>query len=388
MPRPERGRGRGERLALGFIADPNSIHTRRWITWFASAGHAVHLVDPFSVTVEPGLPPEVAIHRLEPPSSTAPIVGLLGRRKRLRTVLEGIGLDVLHAQFVRRYGWQAALSGFHPLVVSPWGSDLLQVRRSAVRTRWWNRFALRAADLVTVSSDGMREASIRAGARPGSIEHIHHGVDTSRFSPGQPDPSVLGQLGPAIDGPRILSLRAIRPLYRHETVIDAVAMLTGDGSRAQLVMSALGADANYLAALRARARERGIEDQLVVLDGVPHEQLPSLYRAADVMVSIPETDSFPVTLLEAMASELPTVVSDVPAVTPVYGRLDPVVRELIVPVGDANATAIAIRRATHLTGDERSRLGKRLRDFVIATADYDNHMRRMEGLYRRLAAGR
>ena len=121
---------------------------------------------------------------------------------------------------------------------------------------------------------------------------------------------------------------------------------------------------------------------------MPHEQLPGLYRAADVMVSIPETDSFPVTLLEAMATEVPTVVSDVPAVTPVYGPLDPVARELVVPIGDADATAMAIRRALDLGLDERARLGRLLRDFVIATADYDTHMRRMEGLYRRLAAAR
>ena len=380
--------GRGEQLSLGFIADPNSVHTRRWIEWFARAGHAIHLVDPFAVTIEPGLPPAVAIHRLEPPSSKVPILGLLRRRRRLRAALESIGLDVLHAQFVRRYGWQAGLSGFHPLVVSPWGSDLLQVPRTAVRTRWWNRFALRAADLVTVSSEGMCAASIRAGARPDRIEHIHHGVDTSRFTPGQPDEAVLAQLGPTTDGPRIMSLRAIRPLYRHETVIDAVAMLTGPDSRPRLLMSALGADAAYLATLWARARARGIEEQLVVLDGVPHEQLPGLYRAADVMVSIPETDSFPVTLLEAMATEVPTVVSDVPAVTPVYGPLDPVARELVVPIGDADATAMAIRRALDLGPDERARLGSRLRDFVIASADYDTHMRRMEGLYRRLATAR
>ena len=100
-------------------------------------------------------------------------------------------------------------------------------------------------------------------------------------------------------------------------------------------------------------------------------------RAAghEVLVAAPESFEGPV-----RGSGLP--------MAPVYGPLDPVARELVVPIGDADATAMAIRRALDLGPDERARLGSRLRDFVIATADYDTHMRRMEGLYRRLAAAR
>jgi len=367
-------RGVSRALRLGFIADPNSIHTRRWIGWFARAGHETHLIDPFAASIDTGLPPEVMVHRLEPPGG-APLIGLVRRRRMLRAAVRRIGIEVLHAQFVRRYGWQAALSGFHPLVVSPWGSDLLRVRRRSLRTRWWNRFALRAADLVTVSSEGMRAAAIRAGARPERIEHVHHGVDTSRFAPGPPRPD---------EPPRILSIRAVQPLYRHETVIDAVARLAEHDLRPVLVMGRLGADPAYLRALVDRARERGIAHQLVVLDGVSHEDLPALYRSADVLVSVPETDSFPVTLLEAMACGVPAVVSDLPAVTPVYGPLDPVAEALVVPIGDAEATARALRQALELDAAERARLGALLREFVVATADYDAHMTRMEGLYRSL----
>jgi glycosyltransferase involved in cell wall biosynthesis len=364
----------GRPMRLGYIADPNSIHTRRWIGWFAGAGHEVHLLDPFGATVTPGLPPRVEVHRLDLPAGP-PVVGLWARRRALGRALERIGIQVLHAQFVRRYGWQAGLSGFHPLVVSPWGSDVLRVRRRSLRTRWWNRFALRSADLVTVSSAGMRAAALRAGARADRIELVHHGVDTARFSPGPPRPPRQ---------PRILSIRALAPLYHHETAIDAIALLGDEGLRPNVVLTRLGARATYAAELQQRAIDRGIAEQVTWLDAVPHDELPDLYRSGDVLVSIPETDSFPVTLLEAMACGLPAVVSDVPAVEPVYGAIAPAARELIVPVGDAVATAAALRKAIGLSADDRARLGARLRDFVIATADYDTHMARMERLYRGL----
>jgi glycosyltransferase involved in cell wall biosynthesis len=368
MPAP-----RTEVLRLGFIADPNSIHTRRWIGWFARAGHDVMLLDPFGVAVNPGLPAEIRVERLNLPRGL-PLVGLLARRRALAAAIRDSGIQVLHAQFVRRYGWQAALSGFHPLVVSPWGSDLLRVRRRSLRTRWWNRFALRSADLVTVSSEGMRRAAIGAGARAVDIELVHHGVDTRRFAPA----AGTGERS------RILSIRAVKSLYRQETVVDAVALLAAEGLRPELVLTRYGADAPYLDRVERRARERGIGEQLRILDAVSHDGLPDLYRSASVLVSIPETDSFPVTLLEAMACGLPAVVSDLPAVTPVYGAIDPLAAELVVPGGDAVATAAAVRRVLGLDDAARARLGGRLRAFVVETADYDTHMARMADLYRGL----
>ena len=176
------------------------------------------------------------------------------------SALRRCGAELLHAHFVRRFGWQAALSGIRPLVVSPWGSDLLRVRRRSVRTRWWNRFALRSADLVTVSSEGMRAAAIRAGARPERVELVHHGVDTARFAPAP------GRQGPA----RLLSIRAIAPLYHHEVVIEAIARLAADGLRPELVLTRMG-NAEQLDQLEALARERGVGAQLRILDRVEHD---------------------------------------------------------------------------------------------------------------------
>ncbi|HEX7195449.1 MAG TPA: glycosyltransferase family 4 protein [Candidatus Limnocylindria bacterium] len=374
-------------LRLAFLGDPNSVHTRRWIAWFAQAGHDVRLIDPFATDIEPGLADGVVVERYRAHRRRLPLVSHLAARGDLRRILARADAQVLHAHFVRRFGWQAALSGFHPLVVSPWGSDILRAPGRAVRTRAWNRFALGSADLVTVSSEGMRRAAIRAGASAKRTTMISHGVDTDQFSPGPADEDLARQIG-ADGAPIVVSPRSIRALYRQEVVVDAVAAISTPERRPLLVMSARGADADYHGAIRARAEAGGIADRLRILDDVPHERLPALFRLADVVVSVPETDSFSVTMLEAMACGAPVVASDLPAVTPVLGPIDPVASELIVPVGDARATAAAIDRGLRLDGAERSRLGERLRSFVRETADYDTNMATMEGLYRRLAAGR
>ncbi|MBA2264114.1 MAG: glycosyltransferase, partial [Chloroflexi bacterium] len=299
----------------------------------------------------------------------------------LARLLRTLEPDVVHAHYVRRWGWQAARAGVHPLVVTPWGSDLLRTPWWGLRTRFWNRFALRSADLITVSSEGMRRAAVNAGARAKRVELVNHGVDTTRFSPGPPRATMVE----ADDAPIIVSPRTVRPLYRQEVVVDAVAAITSSERRPLLVMSARGADPATLTAVRERAAARGIGDRLRILDDVAHDELPDLFRLADVVVSVPDTDSLPLTVLEAMACGTPVVVSDLPAVTPVIGPLDPLATELVVGVGDVGATAVALDRALRLTDAERARLGRALRAFVIRTADYDTNMTRMEALYRRLA---
>jgi glycosyltransferase involved in cell wall biosynthesis len=93
----------------------------------------------------------------------------------------------------------------------------------------------------------------------------------------------------------------------------------------------------------------------------------------------------PQSVMEAMASGTPAVVSDLPDVHDWLGDLTP---QLIVPVGDAPATAEALRAALALTPDARHALGERLRNRIVERADARRSMDRVEALYRQLAAGR
>jgi glycosyltransferase involved in cell wall biosynthesis len=368
-----------DRLRLAFLGDPNSVHTRRWLSYFAGRGHEVNLLEGFGAEIAPGLDPRIRVERYQAfGRRRALFLSSLHARRELRRLLDRLRPDVLHAHFVRRFGWQGSLAGFHPFVVSPWGSDLLVVPRGAWRTRWWNRRALRAANLVTVTTEHMRGAALRSGASPDRIEIVQHGVDTRRFAPGPPPTDLRDRLALG-DADMIFSPRMVRPLYRHETIIDAFAELPGDPI---LVMSAAGANAAYRTALQERMRAVGVTERVRLVDAIAHDEMPAHLRLARVVVSVPESDSFPVSLLEAMACATPVIASDLP---PARAVLEPIAPGSVVPVGDAPSLAVALRRALGMAGDERRRLGEALRRYVVQVADYEANMARMEGLYRRLA---
>ena len=241
-------------LAIAFLGDPNSVHTRRWTGYFAGRGHKITLIVGRDLVVDPGLPAGIAIERFVPYSrERGRLAGALTAARSFRRVLKSLNPDVLHAHYLTGNGWLAWISGFHPYVVSVWGSDILITARETWRARLHTRVALRGADLVTGNSEHLVQAAVAAGARPERTRYIHFGVDTERFCPG-PDPVELrARLG--LQGRRVIfSPRMIAPLYHHETVIAALARLPQD---VVVLMTRHLARPTELAALERQAAELG-----------------------------------------------------------------------------------------------------------------------------------
>lgn len=370
-----------DRLRLAYLADPNSVHTRRWLSYFAERGHDVHLLDGYGTEIKPGLHEQIQVHRYRAHGRwRVPFLSSLQGRISLRAALRRLQPQVLHAHYLSRWGWQARLSGFHPYVISPWGSDLFVTPRTSRRARWWARATLGAADLVTIVSEPMRAAVIAAGGRPDRIESVQFGVDTQRFAPGPVDGGLAQRLSLG-SGRVIFSSRAVRPIYNQLILLDVLAELPAD---TVLVLTARNGDTGYLAAVRSRIDELALGDRVRILDEVSDADLPSLLRLAAVVVSVPATDGFPVSVLEAMATGTPVVATDLPPIRPVLGPIAP---ELLVPVGDAAVIAAALRTALAMEPGRRAELSAALREYAVREADYATNMARMETHYRRLAGG-
>ena len=306
-------------MRLCFTGNPGSIHTQRWVGHFAQAGHEVHLINLGPQPARKFDWPGPQHHNLPAPP-VAPIPGLRGvlmltaRRRALIALLRQIQPDVLHAQSVADPGWFAALSGFHPLVLTAWGSDvLLGLHRGPRLHRWLTRNALRHADLLTADARSVLDAA-RPHLRPGArVELIRFGVDTRAFSPGV-DTTWRARLALGA-GPVLLSIRQCHPLYNVDVIIRAFARVHEEIPDARLLVKLVSQDANdpYLAEMRALADQLALGDAVVYVPQVAYADIPDLYRAADVVLSVPSSDGLPVSVLEAMACGTPVIASDLPA---------------------------------------------------------------------------
>lgn len=357
-------------MKVCLIANPQAVHTQRWASALAERGHDVHVVGVRSADVA-----GVTIHSVLDDSDaqvSAPVVAASYVRLglRLRSLLHRLNPDVVVAHYTTTNGVLAVLTRTHPLVITPWGTDIRPeptVWRRVLRDRV-NAWVLRHADAVAVSSQYLatRVTSV-AGGRCALPMVIPFGVDTDRFSPDS-SPRSASPL-------RLGFIKHFKPRYGTEVFLDAIPTVLAAIPEARVILAGSGP---VEAALRKQAAMLGIEESLEFLGSVPHDQVPSLMTSLDLLVNPSLEESFGVVLLEAASSARPVVSSDVGGVREV---VEDGVTGLLVPPGDPLALAAAIIRVG-LDRDLRRRMGDAGRRRVLKSFDWTHSVDSMEALLR------
>jgi glycosyltransferase involved in cell wall biosynthesis len=217
------------------------------------------------------------------------------------------------------------------------------------------------------------------GFRPARIEVIENGIDADRYEPSSNQAQLKQQLG--FDPARryIITIARFHPVKDHRTLLRAFAEVFGRISDVDLL---LAGDGPLRPELERLVAELGITNRVRFL-GIRHD-VPDLLKAADMFVLSSVSEAASITLLEAMASGKPVVVTNV-------GGNPEIVREgvegLLTPRGDANAMAMAMRR---LLDDRDLAMGMGCRGAERVRAQYqlDRTIARYHQVYEELAQPR
>ncbi len=151
-----------------------------------------------------------------------------------------------------------------------------------------------------------------------NVTPIHHGFDHDAFfRDSTPLPAAIQQKLDAAGGTLRLLFVSHYNYYRNfETLFRALALLREclDRPVKLLLTCHLRSEANpgpYRAdRAAALVRQLGIADDVLELGSVPYRLLHRLYRSSDIYVTPAYAESFAHPMLEAMASGLPVVASD------------------------------------------------------------------------------
>jgi L-malate glycosyltransferase len=299
---------RNGRLRILGVGDANSLIFLRWGWRLAERGHEVHIVSnritPRSEELE-GL----AVHNvfeleagLKIPvfrrARFGPAIGRLARN---------LDVDLVHAHYLLPYGYWAAEAAVHPLVMSPWNTDIFTYGRDRRRGRKWVRRAVQAGDEFVVSSIGNAEETVRLGADPDKVHRIVWYVDLQPFGPEKRVEGLAERFGWPEDSIVILSLRNYRPNTNLDVLLRAFARVRTEVPEARLVLAARGGWTRD--ETEALISELDLGDSVAMHFAAPDE-LPELCASADIGVSIASTDATPASMIESMASRLPMIMGD------------------------------------------------------------------------------
>jgi glycosyltransferase involved in cell wall biosynthesis len=325
-------------VRLCFIANPDSILTRRWVSNLAERGHEIHLV---SRSPRPPLyGPNVIFHTVPMPFFP-PKVRTLALGYQMRRIVRTIQPDVLHAHQASLNGVLAAMTGFHPLVIMAWGSDLLVRPKASRIDRLLIRWALRRADHVICVSENLAQVARSLGADPSRLEVTPWGVDMEIFYPAPPSTQLREQLGLA-SGPIVLSIRAMRPLYNPLDIAHAIPLVLAQVPEAQFIILTYRHDPDLLGQFQSIIQEEHATQAVHYVGDLPDDRaIAEIYRLADIALSVPSSDGTPNSVLEALACGTALVVGDLPSLREwITDQRD----GLIVPVGEPGALSTAIVR--------------------------------------------
>lgn len=291
-------------MRIAYLGWGDHVHLERWAGWFVGAGHEVHIL---SLSGKGRYPAGVLQYDLRPFAASWRMQLLA-----LRALLFRISPDLVHVHWAG-FGPMVVGRWQGPIVITAWGSDIYRLDQSAGRQSDAIAASLRGASLVTVDSEDLaRRVEGLADKPAGTVEVVQWGVDTESFTPGVPFRPLARDAG--LRRPfTILSPRSFTPLYNIDVVVRAFARVCEARDDVDLLMKCYAFDVDYRAQVEALIESLGLGDRVGIVEKIPYEQMVDFYRSGPVIVSIPDSDGTPMSLLEGMACGCVPIASDLPS---------------------------------------------------------------------------
>jgi len=304
-------------MKICYLADAGSIHTQRWIKYFVVNGHEVHLISFRSLgDCNINGVKLYLLKRLRPQIRIVSFpINLLFDVIQVKKLIKNINPDILHAHYVVSYGVLGALAGFHPFVVSPWGSDVLRAPKESKISGYILPIIFKKADIITTTAEFMREYLNNDFNIPkNKIIRIPWGIDLKVFHRGYEEEvkRFRESLGIGVSSSIIISNRHMNPQYEIQSIIDSIPYVTKIYPNVLFVFIRGSGSPDFENEMKVRAKKLGvINNTWFISRFIPPKEMAVLLNASDMFISIPKTDQFGSSIMEGMACGAIPIVSTI-----------------------------------------------------------------------------
>jgi glycosyltransferase involved in cell wall biosynthesis len=308
-------------MRLLFVADGRSPIALNWIRFFAERGDEVHLASTFACQPELDLmglevtPVAFSGTKRTSTSSTSrpassrnlrlPVplkvrstirhylgpLTITRSAKKLRTVIERVQPDLIHAMRIPYEGMLAADAyNGTPLLVAVWGNDFTLHALSTRLMRHYTRWTMQVADAL--HADCQRDIRLAQEwgfpvKRPTLVTPGNGGIRADIFFPP----------GKLVQDPVVINPRGFRTYVRNDVFFKAIPLVLKEIPEARFLCTSMAG----VTQAQQWIEELDIGHAVELLAPIPNAQMAEVYRRAAVLVSPSIHDGTPNTLLEGMA---------------------------------------------------------------------------------------
>lgn len=355
-------------MRIVFLAPASNYHTKKWCSYFVLKKYDVHVI-----SLTDGLISNVEVHFInsgtDVNASDIKKLGYLLMIKKVRSLVKSIDPDIISVHYATSYGTLAALSGITNYSLSVWGTDIYAFPNKSFFHKLLLKYNLRKAKVLMSTSHAMaKEAKKYTGK---SFIITPFGVDMEMFNPAKRTRDdncfVIG------------NIKSLSDEYGIDLILEATSIIKKDRPEIPLKVRIAGNGVQEKT-YKKLASELNIEKDVIWIGYISQVEAANEWANFDVAVIPSRRESFGVSAVEAQASGIPVVISDV------EGLLEatlPGKSSLVVARNDARALAGAIVNL-YENRNLRKNMGACGRKFVLDNYEYNNCFKTIEEALRSL----
>ncbi len=362
-----------KKIKLCLIGNIQSPQNQNLCLFFLKKDYDIHFI-----TTHPGKIMGIKVYYLNRWSKESTPFYFIRSLLRIRKIINLNKPDIVHGQDLVFSGIWAYLSGFRPYAVTPWGSDVMNYNKFIRLEKYLIKKSLQESDLVTVSSEALREQAEMIGLGENKTQLIHFGIDLDIFRKKNSSMNLKRKL--KFKNEKIIFCpRAIAPIYNIDILIHSFKKIS-QKLNLKLVLMATTVNENYFSMIKEIIDKEKLNGKIFFFRKISVSEMIDLYNLADVVVTLTSSDGCSVSFLEAMACEKKIVATDLPYIKEWRDSNN----LWIVPVRNISKTAKGILDALNIPFTSWSKIGQANRQMVKERAEIQNNVNKLDKLYREL----
>ena len=300
-------------MKIFLLSDGKSIHTKRWIDSLLQNNHDIYL---FSLNEVLNNSKNLSVHRgINNFGKLDYILSI----PMLNKIAKEIEPDIIHAHYLTGYGIMAGRIKINrPLILSPWGSDVFVTLRGnnlySKLLRYLVRPALEKAIFITTETKIMADIlKNEFNIDENKLKVIPWGIDLNTFKIVSEKNVLKKKLGIPKDSFIITSIRSITEFYRIHEIVKAIPKILNFHKNMNMffIFVAGYLDSYYFGQIKELIRKLNISQNIQTFDRfLSPKKVSDLLNISNIVISIPPSDSVPISILEGMACGCIPVVSN------------------------------------------------------------------------------
>ncbi len=299
----------------------------------------------------------------------------IGATLSLKKVINEFKPDILHSHYASSYGLIGALSGFHPFIISMWGSDIFSFPNCSFLHKAVLKFSLSRADKLLSTSYIMKSEAKKYTNK--DIVVTPFGIDVNRFKP-----KVVNSIfkkNEIVVG----TIKNLEEIYGIEYLIKAFKIVKTKLPSKKIKLMIAG-EGSHRKSLEELVIKLNLSGDTIFTGYINNEEVQNYHNMLDIYVAVSLQESFGVAILEASACSKPVVVSNV-------GGLSEVVDDNKTGfiVEKENTESIAEALEVLLNNEKlRNELGRNGRNKVIKEYNWNDCVDGMISIYRSIISNK